>query len=401
MATYKVIQDVEAEDKILGPLTLRQFIYGGIAVICLYLSYFVTTHSAAFLMVMFLPVALVTGFFAFPWGRDQPTEVWALAKVRFFLKPRRRIWDQSGVKELVTVTVPKKLDGIYTNGLSQTEVRSRLHALADTIDSRGWAVKNANISMMTQPLLAQTDSDRLIEASTLPQPVVTVDVQASDDILDEKNNRVAKNMENMIEASAKAHRDQLMASLQSEPAAPAQAPARPAQPVNNYWFLNQPTQPPAIPSNMVTFNSQVVEPGMEETEFPASAPAPATPTVDEKALVRELDAHKQDMPTASYYGHLHMVQPLSAQHPANPPTPATPPVQIAAPTMANGAPQAPLSAAPQQMSPAATTVPPSQVTPTQQAAILQLANNDDLNVATIAREAKRSEDQDEVVINLH
>ncbi|MGH7158305.1 MAG: PrgI family mobile element protein [Candidatus Saccharimonadales bacterium] len=33
MATYKVIQDIEAEDKILGPLTLRQFIYAGVAAI--------------------------------------------------------------------------------------------------------------------------------------------------------------------------------------------------------------------------------------------------------------------------------------------------------------------------------------------------------------------------------
>src|SRR6185295_1780581 len=108
MAQYKVIQDVEAEDKLLGPLTLRQFIYAGITAILLYLSYFAATHSATFLIIIFFPFALVTGFFAFPWGRDQPTEVWALAKVRFLLKPRRRIWDQSGAKELVTITAPKK-----------------------------------------------------------------------------------------------------------------------------------------------------------------------------------------------------------------------------------------------------------------------------------------------------
>ncbi len=27
MATYKVLQDIEAEDKLLGPLTLKQFIF--------------------------------------------------------------------------------------------------------------------------------------------------------------------------------------------------------------------------------------------------------------------------------------------------------------------------------------------------------------------------------------
>src|ERR1700689_4826621 len=135
MATYKVIQDIEAEDKILGPLTFRQFVYGLIAAFFCYICVICVTKGAAFLLVFFLPPALFTGFFAFPFGRDQPTEVWALAKIRFFLKPHRRTWDQSGVKELVTITVPKKVERILTNGLSQNEVQSRLKTLANTIDS--------------------------------------------------------------------------------------------------------------------------------------------------------------------------------------------------------------------------------------------------------------------------
>ena len=107
MATYKVIQDVEAEDKLVGPLSLRQFIYAGIAALCIYLTVLSTTKHAGFMAIFFVPIALFTGFFAFPWGRDQPTEIWALAKIRFMLKPRKRIWDQTGVKELVTITVPK------------------------------------------------------------------------------------------------------------------------------------------------------------------------------------------------------------------------------------------------------------------------------------------------------
>src|ERR1017187_7812603 len=103
MATYKVIQDIEAEDKLVGPLSLRQFIYGVIAAFCGYLSFIALTKGAAFLLVIFAPVMIFTGFFAFPWGRDQSTEVWALAKIRFFIKPRRRIWDQTGAKNLVEV----------------------------------------------------------------------------------------------------------------------------------------------------------------------------------------------------------------------------------------------------------------------------------------------------------
>src|SRR5580658_8123021 len=107
MAIYKVLQDIEAEDKILGPLTLRQFIFGLITAFLLYICFICIAKGAPYLLVIFLPPALLAGFFAYPFGRDQPTEVWAVAKLRFLFKPRRRMWDQSGVKELVTITVPK------------------------------------------------------------------------------------------------------------------------------------------------------------------------------------------------------------------------------------------------------------------------------------------------------
>src|SRR5665647_1468056 len=135
MATYKVLQDIEAEDKLVGPLSLRQFVYAGVSALCLYFSFIVVTKGVPFLLVIFLPPAIFGGFFAFPWSREQPTEVWALAKIRFYLKPRRRIWDQSGIKELVTITVPKRIQRDYTNGLSQPEIQNRLNALANTIDS--------------------------------------------------------------------------------------------------------------------------------------------------------------------------------------------------------------------------------------------------------------------------
>jgi len=128
MATYKVIQDIEAEDKLIGPLTLRQFIYAGVLALSLYLTYIAVVKHVAFMALFLLPVGLVAGFFAFPWKLNQPTEVWALAKIRFLLKPRQRKWDQSAIKELVEITAPKRIETDYTNGLSQVEIESRLKA---------------------------------------------------------------------------------------------------------------------------------------------------------------------------------------------------------------------------------------------------------------------------------
>ncbi len=379
MATYKVIQDIEAEDKILGPLTLRQFIYAGITVILLYLSYLVVTKGLGFMAVFFLPTAVVFGFFAFPWRRDQPTEVWALAKIRFLFKPRRRIWDQSGAKEMVTITAPKHVAEIDYNHLSQTEVKSRLRALADTIDTRGWAIKNVDVNTFTSSsslTLQQPSapSDRLINVSSASQPqTVVTDVKAADDMMDEKANPRASKVDSMVSASAKAHRQKLIDELQSS------TPNPPTQPPADYWFLNQSTTaPPSAPRNSVTFGTQVVAPGVATD----NTTQPATPTVDEEELVHELEAHKEEGPTSSYYGHMRTIQPMSVQK-------EEAAKKVTEVSRVQAAQQIPLPP------------PPPPVTPTQQAAILQLASNDDLNVATIAREAKRNEPNDEVVIKLH
>lgn len=378
MATYKVIQDIEAEDKILGPLTLRQFIYAGITIILLYLSYFVVSKGLAFLIILFFPPAVVFGFFAFPWGRDQPTEVWALAKIRFLFKPRKRIWDQSGVKELVTITAPKIVQDVAASQLSQTEVKSRLRALADTIDTRGWAIKNVTSPAfgMAPPMQQQVNSDRLFDVSSAPaQQAIATDVTASDDMLDERANPRAQQVDSMISAAATAHRQKLMSDLQSP------NPPAPPKPAADYWFLNQSAQPAPtsnLPSNTVTFAApQLVEPGTASNDNSQAA----STAVDEEAIVHELDEHKEQGPNSSYYGHLRTIEPISVQK------------QKAAKQATESA-QA--KAAMPPLPP-----PPPPVTPAQQAAILKLASNDDLNVATIAREAKRERPDDEVVIKLH
>ena len=110
MATYKVLQDIEADDKFVGPLTLKQFVLLGITAICLYLSFFFLAKQIWIVAVLVLPIEIITGFLGFPWGRDQPTEIWLLAKLRYLFKPRKRIWDQTGIQELVKITAPKKIE---------------------------------------------------------------------------------------------------------------------------------------------------------------------------------------------------------------------------------------------------------------------------------------------------
>lgn len=373
MAQYKVIQDIEAEDKLLGPLSLRQFIYAGGAAFLGYLSFLAVAKGVPFLLAGFVPPMLFCMFFAWPWSPDQPTEVWALARIRFFLKPRRRIWDQSGAKDLVTITVPKKVAKIYTDGLSQVEVKSRLQALADTIDSRGWAVKNANVSMATLPTYdPASGSDRLVAATMLPQTVADIDVQADDDMLDEQNNPVAHQFDTMIHAASTAHRQQLLDTLRRDDGAAAAA-ASPAQPPAtatkeqpaDYWFLHQPSGPVAA-SNVVFANPQLVQPGSQQPIVTTSAPSASDEALAEQVLAE----HHMEQPTQNM--HLRTIDPIDPSAQAT--TTSQPPAA-------------------------------TPVTPQPDAAILNLANNDDFDVATLARQARKARNpeppEDEVVIPLH
>lgn len=337
MATYKVIQDIEAEDHILGPLSLRQFIYGLIAAFFFYLSFVSVAKHVPFLLALFLPPALFCTFFAFPFGKDQPTEVWALAKIRFLFKPRKRIWNQTGIKEQVTVTVPKKIEVQLTDGLSQMEVKSRLRALADTIDSRGWAIKNVTPSPYTRPgMLASQDSERLLSIGTIPRPVP--EFEASADILDEQYSPIAQQFTSMIDASTRNHRQQLLDQLRSAAEQPAAAPT-------GQWF-SQPASP-------------------------TSQPVIAEPSADELNTQRI-----QSGLAAQARTHV-------ARNSARPPSTSDDAV-----TSSNS------SAAPAN----------DAVTPQPDPAILNLAHNNDLNVATLAREAHKAKgfsDDDEVIISLH
>lgn len=222
MAVYKVIQDIEAEDKLLGPLSLKGFIYAAIAGILAFISIRLAIGGTpvlikTVLIVAFLPPMILFGVLASPLGREQPTEVWLLSRVKFMLKNKQRTWDQSGTKQLVTITVPKKIETVFTKNLSKTEVSSRLQALANTLDSRGWAVKNMAVNVGAQPAAEQVEenSERLASPVVLTQESPAPDIQLGDDILDERNNEAAQNMQFLIDEVQEQRKQALKEQLES------------------------------------------------------------------------------------------------------------------------------------------------------------------------------------------
>jgi hypothetical protein len=249
---------------------------------------------------------------------------------------------------------------VYTDGLSEMEVKSRLGALADTIDSRGWVIKNSALNLSAAPNYAGqvTDSsDRLVDYGTMPQPVPDDTILPSEDMLDEQNNPIAQQFDQLLGDSAKKRRGQLVDKLRGKkPTEDASTKTTAAdQPQNDYWFMNQPDGASAKPMSVAPTDDVVFATPHRVSPGNDTASESDGLTDQERAVLDA--AHKQFDPRSDSTAHLKSIDP-------NGPKPVAAPDPIT----------------------------------------LDLARNDDLDVATIARQAKKARDQDsdgEVVISLH
>lgn len=350
MATYKVIQDIEAEDKFVGPLTLKQFIFGMIGIFFGYLSIFALQKGFPYALIVFVPPMLIGFFLAVPWSKDQPTEIWLVAKLRFYFKPRRRIWDQSGIEELVTITAPKKEEKQLTDNLSQTEVKSRLQALAKTIDSRGWVVKEAEY----MPAYQQNTDERLISPATLPHEVPPIDLNSITDVYTEET-ATSQNFDRMIQQSEEIRREQNMQKLEQ---------IRQGVPLESIQLPEVHLAPPSL----------------------SGAAAYQEPVIDEESLTKELKNRKA--PDIIAKSHMRTIKPLAA----NPSTAATN-------TSSDDSTGQTQTDEPAQSQTSRASDENTQKQIPEPTAILEYAGNNDLDIATIARQAKKDAD-DEIVISL-
>jgi len=193
MAEYKVPQDVEADDKLIGPFTFRQFVYliivalAGAAAWGLYQLF-------PLLVVIPLPIILFFGVLALPLRKDQPMEMYLSAMLSYYLKPHRRLWDADGVDSLIEITVPKTVAVQRTKNISQNEAQQRFGYLAEIVDSQGWAIRG---------------QDGLQAPDSAMNTDVYYAAQQAEDILD-KNYSVAQSLDYMIVKSDTRRRQEIL-----------------------------------------------------------------------------------------------------------------------------------------------------------------------------------------------
>jgi PrgI family protein len=168
VAIYKVPQDVEAEDKLIGPFGFRQFIYLIIVAFACFVAFLLARISVV-LIVIPLPFILFFTAIALPLRKDQPTEVYLAALLQYYLKPKKRMWMPDGVLSTVEITAPKTIEESRVKDISQDEALERINSLAQIMDTRGWAargvfnpeINSTNAALSDQVLADAAEPDML------------------------------------------------------------------------------------------------------------------------------------------------------------------------------------------------------------------------------------------------
>ena len=157
MAQYKVPQDVEADDKLLGPFSFRQFVYLLIVagLIALAVGLF---QIFPLLVIIPLPLILLFAALALPIKKDQPMETYLAAIVSYYLKPRTRFWMSGQRESTIDIIAPKTVEEVRTRDITGEEATHRLSFLADIVDTEGYAIKGTATNPMRDDLIAEANA---------------------------------------------------------------------------------------------------------------------------------------------------------------------------------------------------------------------------------------------------
>ena len=237
MGQYKVPQNVETEDKILGPLSVKQFIY---VIIALMWAFLMWRIFSAYIIVALIFAFPVTGFFlllGFGQREGVPFEDYVVAFIRFLIVPRKRMWIKDDSKEVIVKDVEKPKDEF---ALGKNVSSGQLKKLANIIDTRG-NYKDPSISIGADDNEAEVYAARIIgpaqvgtsTAAAQAGVLKTQSATVRDDVLDQANPRSEQVAQMLISAEEATHDNavkQVNQALQQNPNNPASNSSPQTQP---------------------------------------------------------------------------------------------------------------------------------------------------------------------------
>ncbi|QJU04650.1 PrgI family protein [Candidatus Saccharibacteria bacterium oral taxon 488] len=275
MAVYKVPQDVEAEDKLLGPFSFKQFIFLIVAIGMIALAWGLFSVLPP-LAIIPVPVALFFGALALPLRKDQPMEVYLAAVISFILKPKQRLWRADGIERMVEVIAPRVEEKQYGKGYDQAEVNRRLSYLATLVDTHGWSVRgvdNPNSSVMNSSMQA----DWYNEAQTAQDPL-------------DPSSKTARAFETLIERADERRHDEIVQQMQRSQATQTTTPVQDDQ----AYSLQTSTFNP-----YPTMQQSIITPISEQTTATAHTDQAPPSTAPVSPAIMDLARNHSDLSVAS------------------------------------------------------------------------------------------------------
>ena len=247
MAEHKVPQDVEADDKLIGPFSFRQFCYLMVAFGAGALGY-ILSQIALPLALLPLPIILFFLAIALPLRKEQPMEIYLSAVARYFLSSKTRLWHAEGEDLRVEVMAPEIIDkSSLVKKIEGEEVSRRLSFLSNISDTRGWSTRGLSTPMANNTNL----NDDFANSASSVQDMM--DDDSMDDLLDKSNKKLKQNAIDKMNVIASKKEEKK--GKDSEPQNPLPAKLASASPLPNYTQPNvEDTSrlPVDLPSNNVT-----------------------------------------------------------------------------------------------------------------------------------------------------
>ena len=182
MAQFKVPQNLDIEDKIIGPFTLKQFLYllGGV-IICYFLYVVLAPHGLFTVALADVPVAALTVALVFVKINERPFIYFLMSFVIFLSRPQELLWARfPGQEDIKVVTGEKatvRRKEVKKIAQGDEGVKSRLQQLSMIVDARGWAAGEATGEELSGRVIS-SPSEKMEIKITLPQETELEDVFA-------------------------------------------------------------------------------------------------------------------------------------------------------------------------------------------------------------------------------
>jgi hypothetical protein len=141
---FRVPQNIQMEDKIIGPLTVIQF---GICILGGGPAFLIITSPVIPVPINYfagITLALITAFFALGKFNDQPMYRFFKFALAFIFRPKVRVWHKTGA-DIPLIKASEHLEVRAKTRNAKVYTRADIEKVAAIIDTRGTAIQKAVI----------------------------------------------------------------------------------------------------------------------------------------------------------------------------------------------------------------------------------------------------------------